>query len=251
MASEPQTFLLDGEPIAFSPGQTVMEAALAAGRHIPHLCWHPDLEPHSSCRLCTVLINGRPFAACTQPAMKDQKVESATADLEAMRRAVTQLLFVEGNHFCPSCEKSGGCRLQATAYALGMEDSRFPHQFPIRPRDFSHPDVYLDRDRCIRCELCVRASRTLDGKDVFAITGRGIQWTLAVNSPSGLLVDSAIAAGDHAVRLCPTGALMPKRVGFVAPPGERPFEREPLADKDIREFRARQAEATKKTGGTP
>ena len=26
------------------------------------------------------------------------------------------MLFVEGNHFCPSCEKSGDCKLQATAY---------------------------------------------------------------------------------------------------------------------------------------
>jgi [NiFe] hydrogenase diaphorase moiety small subunit len=25
------------------------------------------------------------------------------------------MLFVEGNHFCPSCEKSGDCKLQATA----------------------------------------------------------------------------------------------------------------------------------------
>lgn len=245
------TFTLDGDDVPFTEGQTILQAALAARRYVPYLCFHKDFKPHGSCKVCTVKVNGHHAAGCTTPARAGDVVESQTEELTELRRDLVQFLFTEGNHFCPSCEKSGGCRLQATAYALGMEDSRFPHQFPIRPRDFSHPDVYLDRDRCIRCELCVRASRTLDGKDVFAITGRGIQWTLAVNSPSGLLVDSAIAAGDHAVRLCPTGALMPKRVGFVAPPGERPFEREPLADKDIREFRARQAEATKKTGGTP
>jgi predicted molibdopterin-dependent oxidoreductase YjgC len=26
------------------PGQTVMQAALAAGVYIPHLCWHPDFR---------------------------------------------------------------------------------------------------------------------------------------------------------------------------------------------------------------
>ena len=31
-----------------------------------------------------------------------------------------EMLFVEGNHFCPSCEKSGNCELQALGYLLGM-----------------------------------------------------------------------------------------------------------------------------------
>ncbi|MEI2622911.1 MAG: hypothetical protein V9G23_02630 [Giesbergeria sp.] len=35
------------------------------------------------------------------------------------------MLFVEGNHFCPGCEKSGDCLLQATAYALGMTGMRY------------------------------------------------------------------------------------------------------------------------------
>lgn len=233
------TFYLDGEPIEFREGQTVLEAAMLAGKHIPHLCWHPDLEPHSSCRLCVVRINGRPFSACTQPAMPDQEVEHASAELQAMRKSLVQMLFVEGNHYCPGCEKSGACRLQATAYELGMQDSHFAHRFPVRARDFSHAEVYLDRDRCIRCELCVRASRMLDGKNVFAITGRGLDWTLAVNAPSGLLADSAIAADDMAVRLCPTAALMPKRVGFVHPVGERTYDKEPPSVIEVREYRVR------------
>ena len=32
------------------PGQTVLQAALAAGIYIPHLCSHPEFEPHGSCR---------------------------------------------------------------------------------------------------------------------------------------------------------------------------------------------------------
>ncbi len=236
------TFLLDGREVPFREGQTVLQAALAAGHYIPHLCWRPELEPHSSCRLCTVIISGRPFCACTQPAMKGQKVECDTPELNALRKAVTQMLFVEGNHYCPSCEKSGACRLQATAYHLGMEDSHFPHQFPRRERDSSHPEVNLDRDRCIRCEICVRASRQLDGKSVFGIHERGIRSWLAVDSPTGLLKDSAVAASDMAVRLCPTGALTVKGAGFETPIGRRRFEVEALEAVEIREFREREAQ---------
>ena len=57
--NERPTFLLDGAEVPFEPGQTVMQAALAAGRYIPHLCYHPEFKPHGSCKLCTVKVNGR------------------------------------------------------------------------------------------------------------------------------------------------------------------------------------------------
>ena len=231
------TFLLDDREVPFNDGETILSAAMAAGHYIPHLCWRPELEPHSSCRLCTVIINGRPFSSCTQPALRDQKVECDTKALVAMRRAVVQMLFIEGNHYCPCCEKSGGCKLQATAYLLGMQDSHFHHRFPVRARDLSHAEVALDRDRCIRCEICVRASRALDGKNVFAVHGRGIESNLAVNSPTGLLKDSAVAPGDAAVRLCPTGALLVKGHGFDTPIGSRPYDLESLAAAELREFK--------------
>ena len=229
-------FHLDGQEIPFKEGQTILQASLAAGHYIPHLCWHPDLGPHGSCRLCTVIISGRPFSACTQPAMKNQQVECHTPELNSMRVAITQMLFVEGNHYCPSCEKSGSCRLQATAYDLGMQDSHFPHQFPKRERDMSHPDVFLDRDRCIRCERCVRASRIYDQKNVFGILGRGIHSMLAVNSLSGLLKDSEISAEDRAIEVCPTGALMVKRVGFEVPIGQRTYDQEPISVLELRKY---------------
>ena len=121
------------------------------------------------CKLCTVKVNGRQTASCTMPAAEGMVVESDTAELNAERRALLQMLFVEGNHFCPSCEKSGNCQLQATAYELDMMTPHYDHFYPDRPVDASHPDMLLDFNRCILCELCVRASRDVDGKNVFAL----------------------------------------------------------------------------------
>jgi [NiFe] hydrogenase diaphorase moiety small subunit len=61
--NERPSFLLDGDEVPFEPGQTVMQAALAAGRYIPHLCYHPEFKPHGSCKLCTARVNGRLMAA--------------------------------------------------------------------------------------------------------------------------------------------------------------------------------------------
>jgi [NiFe] hydrogenase diaphorase moiety small subunit len=228
-----KTFSLDGKTIPFEEGETIMEAASAAGVYIPHLCHHPEFKPHGSCKLCTVSIGGRLGAACTNKAAEGVKVESETAAINADRLALTQMLFVEGNHVCPSCEKSGNCQLQAVAYHLGMLTPHFPHFYPARDVDASHPDVMLERNRCILCELCVRASRDVDGKNVFGIGGRGIRARLIVNSASGRLADTNISVTDRAAEVCPTGAIIRKRHGFTVPVGRRLYDHHDIAEVPV------------------
>ncbi len=225
------TFQLDGEDLSFEPGDTILRAAARAGRYIPHLCWHPDFSPHGSCRLCTVKVNGSAGAACTVRATAGLDVQSNTEELNAHRKTLLQMLFVEGNHFCPSCEKSGNCLLQATAYEMGMEGPHFEEFYPDRPVDASHPDILLDFNRCILCELCVKASREVDGKNVFAIGGHGIATHLIVDSASGRLGDTDMALGDRAAAICPVGVILPKRRGFVIPIGERRFDAMPVSEQ--------------------
>ena len=120
------------------------------------------------------------------------EVESNTEELNELRRTLVQMLFAEGNHFCPSCEKSGNCVLQALGYDLGVMTAGFRHLFPDRPVDASHPEILLDFNRCILCELCVRAAREVDGKHVFSLAGRGLGKHLIVNAESGRLADTDV-----------------------------------------------------------
>jgi [NiFe] hydrogenase diaphorase moiety small subunit len=223
------TFQLDGHTVPFEPGQTVMQAALAAGQYIPHLCYHPEFKPHGSCKLCTVKVHGRTLASCTLPAETGLEVESDIEELNALRRTLVQMLFAEGNHFCPSCEKSGNCVLQALGYDLEVHAAGFRHQYPDRPLDASHPDILLDFNRCILCELCVRASSEVDGKNVFALAGRGHTKHLIVNAESGLLKNTDIALTDKAMQVCPVGVILKKRVGFSQPIGERRYDITPIS----------------------
>ena len=226
-----QTFLLDGEELPFEPGQTVLQAARAAGRFIPWLCFHPEFEPHGSCRVCTVRFNGCTTSACTMPAQPGAVVESETPELRELRRNLVQFLFTEGNHFCPSCEQSGNCTLQAVGYELGVTTGHYNPLFPNRPIDASHPDVLLDFNRCILCELCVRASAEVDGKRVFGLAGRGITKHLVVKAESGRLGDTDLAATDKAVSVCPVGVIQLKRRGFRVPLGQRTYDRETIRER--------------------
>lgn len=223
-------FTIDGEDVPFVPGQTVLQAALAAGVYIPHLCYHPEFKPHGSCKVCTVVVNGHTTASCTLQAKAGDAVESSTPELQELRRNLVQFLFTEGNHFCPSCEQSGNCVLQGVAYELGMMSPHFTPLFPDRPIDASHPDVLLEFNRCILCELCVRASSEVDGKNVFALSGRGIHKHLIVNAESGRLADTSLAVEDKAMTVCPVGVILRKRRGFRVPIGQRKHDQYPISD---------------------
>jgi [NiFe] hydrogenase diaphorase moiety small subunit len=224
-----KTFKLDGKTIPFDDGDTIMDAALRAGEYIPHLCHNPEFSPHGSCRVCIVDVNGRQVSACTQPAVEGTEVENTSEHIMSQRRSLLQMLFVEGNHVCPGCEKSGACQLQAVAYYTNMLSPHYTHFFPQRFVDASHPDIAIDFNRCILCELCVRASRDVDHKNIFAIDGRGINIQLVINSPSGKLGDSDFSATDKAAHVCPVGAILPKHTGYDKPIGERLYDRQPIS----------------------
>lgn len=226
--SEGKTFLLDDKIIPYREGDTVMDAVLRAGEYIPHLCHNPEFSPHGSCRVCIVAINGRHFSACTLPACEGLQVDNSSDEIVEKRRKLLQMLFVEGNHVCPACEKSGSCQLQAVAYYSGMLEPHFTHFFPQRPVDASHREMVIDFNRCILCELCVRASRDRDQKNVFTISGRGIKAHLAVNTSSGLLGDSNFSADDKAAHVCPVGAILPKHKGYTRPIGQRLYDQQPV-----------------------
>jgi [NiFe] hydrogenase diaphorase moiety small subunit len=129
-ALSPGTFELDGGTWSSRPATPSCGPPRGRATTFPHLCWKPEFGPHGSCRVCTVKVNGRTGAACTVMAGAGQEVQSNTDELNAQRKTLLQMLFVEGNHFCPSCEKSGNCLLQATAYEVGMEGPHFEEFYP-------------------------------------------------------------------------------------------------------------------------
>jgi [NiFe] hydrogenase diaphorase moiety small subunit len=218
---------IDGIEVEAQEGDTVMTAAERGGIYIPHLCHRPGLTPHGSCRVCTVVVNGRRQSACTTPVTDGMVVDNATTELLELRRNLIDMLFVSGNHYCMFCEKSGDCELQALAYRFGITAPRYPFLFPSRSVDASHPDVLIDHNRCILCSRCARASRELDGKSEFGFLNRSSARHLGVNSRDGLS-GTDIDAADEAVAACPVGAIIRKRTGFRTPVGERTYDSRPI-----------------------
>jgi len=84
---------IDGKEIDARAGQTILEAADEAGIYIPRLCSHPDLKPIGSCRVCTVICDGRPQAACVKLVMDGMEIENETPQLLQHRRNIIDMMF--------------------------------------------------------------------------------------------------------------------------------------------------------------
>jgi [NiFe] hydrogenase diaphorase moiety small subunit len=221
-------FTIDGKPCVAKPGQTIVEAAKDNGIYIPVLCHYEGLKPVGSCRICTVRVAGRYMAACTQPVQEGMAVENAVPDLEDMRKALVEMVFVEGNHFCPSCEKSGNCELQALGYLYRLTVPRFPYLWPGRELDAAAPLIMLERNRCIQCLRCVRAVKAKDGRKVFAAVGRGPRTTIEVDRKLAAKLSEEEAR--KAMDVCPVGAILKKETGFAVPIGRRKYDHVPIGD---------------------
>jgi len=222
-------FTIDGKACSADPGQTILEAALENGIYIPSLCRYEGLKPAGSCRICTVRSQGRYMSACTQPVAGGMAIENIVPDLEDMRKSLVEMLFVEGNHLCPTCEKSGNCELQALGYRYQMLVPRFPYQYPAREIEPAGPKLLFEHNRCITCLRCVRGVQTKDGKNVFGSVFRSGKKSIGVDKALAATLTEADA--KKAMDLCPVGALLKKGVGFVVPIGKRKFDHNPIGSE--------------------
>ena len=162
------TITIDDQEIKARPGEFIVSAARRNGIYIPTLCNMPGVKPAGSCRICTVYVNGRPMTSCTTPVAEGMEIITKDPELDDFRRSVVELLFIEGNHFCPACEKSGNCELQALGYRLEMMAPRYPYQFPKRDIDASWPLLLKDHNRCVLCKRCIRTILDEEGHHIFA-----------------------------------------------------------------------------------
>lgn len=219
-------FSVDGTECMGIRGQYLVDAARENGVYIPTLCNFPGVKPKGGCRICTVRVNGKLMTACTTPVAENMSVENEVKDINELRKSIIELLFIEGNHFCPACEKSGNCELQALAYRFRMMVPRFPYQFPVRKVDATHPRIIKEQNRCILCKRCIRAITDENGRSIFAYRRRSARVEVVVDPKLGKQLTEELA--QKAMDVCPVGSIIVKEKGFQIPIGARKYDTMPI-----------------------
>src|SRR5208283_4789513 len=105
---------IDGKDIETSEGKTILDAARDNGIYIPTLCFHENLLPLGSCRICLVEVDGyaSPMVSCATAAIEGMSIRTQSDKLFAMRQEYLKLILAYHPLDCPICDAGGECALQ-------------------------------------------------------------------------------------------------------------------------------------------
>jgi len=205
------TLTIDGQQITANKDMTVLEAALENGIYIPHLCYHPDLEPVGVCRMCMVEIEGRPLTtSCNTPVEEGMIVQTDTPEVGKIRRAAVELLIV--NHFEDYRQSAGNnpqCEFLQVANYVGIDEERLRRlrrTARTLPIDDSSPAIIRDPNRCILCGKCIRVCSEIQSVGAIDFANRGGKTLVSTFLDKGMNNVECTNCGQ-CVLACPTDAL--------------------------------------------
>jgi formate dehydrogenase major subunit len=218
---------INGQKIQAQVGQTVLEAARAAGIDIPTLCDHPAVTPWGGCRMCLVEIEKQRGLqpACTFPASEGMTVSTESPRVVMARKFVLELLFSERIHYCMYCAMSGDegstqCELQQLAYRYGLTSWRYPPNTKVKwPVDASRKYFFMDHSRCILCRRCIRACDEIAANHTLGVRERGSHTMIIADADVPFGESSCVSCGS-CLQVCPTGALIDRRSAYMGGSGE-------------------------------
>lgn len=195
---------INGKEISCFEGQKLLEVAIENGIDIPNLCYHSDLEPKASCRLCIVEIAGRRGyqTSCSTNAEDGMVVNTENEEISKLRKTNLELIFSQHNEKCNDCIKSEDCRMLHLAQKYDVNISRFSDRKKDFPEMNFGPSIYFDSSKCIDCKNCVEVCAKQNVK-FLEVREEGVFFQIC---PSQNKNKDCVYCGQCVVH-CPTGAL--------------------------------------------
>ncbi|MDE2640894.1 MAG: formate dehydrogenase subunit alpha, partial [Chloroflexota bacterium] len=199
---------VDGRPVAVGDGATVLDAVLAVGVELPHLCKDEDGPALGACRTCLVEVEGvRGLpASCSLPASQGMVVRTASDVAARVRRGVLELTLGMRD---AAADPLPGSDLSRAAVTHAADARRWPPRVNAT-RDDSNPFYLFDAAECILCGRCTSACQDRQSIGAIGIAGSGGAARIAAfdDEPLG---ESICTSCGQCVAACPTGAIRPKR----------------------------------------
>ena len=236
----PVNFTVDGLPCQAPAGVSLLNAVIAAGVYVPHLCTHPDLPPAcrrgegGGCNLCAVETSLRPGKvshACKLEVTEGLAVKTNTPLIRIGRQSALAKILTNHPHVCLACEsrhecdrtecakghppevrccsKFDSCELHKVAEFVGVRPNT-PDYVPGGLPVVRHEPLF-DRDYnlCVDCRRCITVCNDIRGVGCLELktvdTPQGPRTYVGTIKPT--LLESGCKFCRSCVAVCPTGAL--------------------------------------------
>ncbi len=183
---------INGDAVQAEAGQTILEAARAAGIYIPTLCHHAELDSYGSCRLCVVEIGSgerkKVVASCLYQVAEGLVVETESDKIKGFRRTILNLLMHRWDKIPEELLERYGAKSQ----------ERFVDNMTY----------------CILCGLCVRYCHEIKQANVLGFIGRGtIRQVVIFPNQSAKYCAELCPEEMECLDFCPTGVISSQYYG--------------------------------------
>ena len=207
------TLTVDGKTLVAEQGKSVLEACLAGGIYLPHLCHHNALHPIGACRLCVVELEGVPglVTSCTTLAEDGMTIRTKSAEIDAARRLSLELMLSGHQADCGTCNKYLNCELQSLKQYLITDELRVRRRSRLFGAADTNPIFTHEPNKCVLCGRCVRACQELRGVGVlFYKQSRGETYIGVGPDPDRdmSLSEAGCRFCGACAEVCPTGAIL-------------------------------------------
>ena len=199
--------VIDNRPVSVEAGTSILDAASAAGIHIPHLCYLKDINEIAACRMCAVEVEGteRLVTACDNEVLEGMVIRTNSPRVRRARRTNLRLLLSQHDTSCTTCIRSGNCDLQKISADLNIHYQ----PYEVRPErsvvDLEAPLV-REAGKCIKCMRCVQICDKVQDMHIWEVAGTGSRTTVDVSFNRHWFPDNSgrqlqPAAEEHGVHL--------------------------------------------------
>ncbi|MFA5561283.1 MAG: NADH-dependent [FeFe] hydrogenase, group A6 [Eubacteriales bacterium] len=201
---------INGRDYSVPKDSTILEAARAAGIHIPTLCYLKGINEIGACRMCLVEVKGARgmVTSCVYPVNEGMEITTNSQRVLDARKMNLQLILSAHDKKCLSCIRSTNCELQKLSFEYGVEASYFTGRTEDHQKEISGTSIVRDNNKCILCRRCIGACAN-QSVGVINALNRGFDTYVGSEFHKELKDTSCINCGQCIVA-CPVGALSEK-----------------------------------------
>ncbi len=191
---------INGKRYGVEEGKSILQVCEENNIYIPHLCYHPDLEPQAKCRLCLVEINGKIDTSCNNKVRKGLIIKTDTPEIIKFRKLNLELLLANKKELLEEDNE-----VSELARKFGVTTEPLFKKKELRKVAFC-TSLCRDNSKCIHCGKCVQKCREIQGVDAIGIGGRSHE-TQVTSVFDETIGDVACTFCGQCTNVCPTGAI--------------------------------------------